>query len=52
MTTHRFTATRWHNVLGILPPALTVASGDTVITEVDPHGIDKDGVQRRGAGLS
>ncbi len=47
MTTHRFTATNWHNVLGTLPPALTVASGDTVITEtIDAHGIDKDGVQR------
>ena len=44
---HRFTATDWHNVLGTLPPALTVASGDTVITEtIDAHGIDKDGVQR------
>src|SRR3954454_144415 len=47
MTMHRFTATTWHNVLGTLPPALTVASGDTVITEtIDAHGIDKDGVQR------
>ena len=47
MTTHRFIATAWHNVLGTLPPALTVASGDTVITEtIDAHGIDKDGVQR------
>ena len=34
-------------MLGTLPPALTVASGDTVITEtIDAHGIDKDGVQR------
>ena len=47
MTTHRFIATTWHNVLGTLPPALTIASGDTVITEtIDAHGIDKDGVQR------
>ena len=47
MTTHRFIATAWHNVLGTLPPALTVASGDTIITEtIDAHGIDKDGVQR------
>ena len=47
MTTHRFSATDWHNVLGTLPPALTIASGDTVITEtIDAHGIDKDGVQR------
>lgn len=47
MTTHRFIATRWHNVLGTVPPALMVASGDTVITEtIDAHGIDKDGVER------
>ena len=47
MTTHRFTAAVWHNVLGTLPAALTVASGDTVITEtLDAHGIDKDGVER------
>ena len=47
MTTHRFAATTWHNVLGTLPPALTVASGDTVITEtIDAHGLDKDGVRR------
>jgi acetamidase/formamidase len=47
MTTHRFRATDWHNVLGTLHPALTIASGDTVITEtLDAHGFDKDGVQR------
>ena len=47
MTTHRFTATRWHNVLATLPPALTVASGDTVITEtIDADGVDKEGVRR------
>ncbi|BCH30602.1 amidase [Mesorhizobium sp. L-8-10] len=47
MTTHLFRPSAWHNVLGTLPPALAVASGDTVITEtVDAHGIDKDGVQR------
>ncbi len=48
MTTHRFVATEWHNVLGTLPPAFTVASGDTVITEtLDASGHDKDGVRRR-----
>jgi amidase len=48
MTTHRFIATEWHNVLGTLPPALTVASGDTVITEtLDAWGVDKDGEKRR-----
>lgn len=47
MTTHRFTATAWHNVLGTLPPALTVRSGDTVVTEtLDAWGADKDGVRR------
>jgi len=47
MTTHRFTATRWHNVLATLPHALTVASGDILITEtIDAHGFDKEGVQR------
>lgn len=48
MTTHRFVATEWHNVLGTLPPALTIASGDTVITEtLDAWGIDKDGQKRK-----
>jgi acetamidase/formamidase len=42
MTTHRFTPTIWHNVLGTLPPALTVESGDTVVTEtIDANGWDK-----------
>jgi acetamidase/formamidase len=48
MTTHRFVATEWHNVLGTVPPALTIASGDTVITEtLDAWGVDKDGVKRK-----
>jgi acetamidase/formamidase len=48
MTTHRFVATEWHNVLGTRPAAFTVASGDTVITEtLDAWGFDKDGVQRQ-----
>jgi amidase len=43
MTTHRFAPTIWHNVLGTFPPALTVASGDTVMTEtVDAGGADKN----------
>ena len=47
MTTHRFVATEWHNVLGTLPPAIRVASGDTVITEtLDAWGID-NGVTAR-----
>lgn len=47
MTTHLFTASAWHNVLGTLPAALTVESGDTLITEtIDAQGFDKDGVKR------
>lgn len=47
MATHRFIPTQWHNVLGTLPPAVTIASGDTIITEtLDAHGVDKDGVAR------
>jgi amidase len=47
MTTHRFEPTTYHNVLGTLPPALTVASGDTIITDtIDAAGWDKNGVQR------
>ena len=46
MSTHRFVPTAFHNVLGTLPPALTVASGDTVITEtIDAGGTDKHGVK-------
>ena len=42
MTTHRFTPTQYHNVLATLPPALTVASGDIVVTEtIDANGWDK-----------
>lgn len=48
MTTHRFTPDVWYNVLGTAAPALTIASGDTVITEtLDAHGFDKDGVRRQ-----
>src|SRR5262245_56191186 len=47
MTTHSFSATTWHNVLGTLPPAFTVASGDTVVTEtIDAHWLDKEVVRR------
>jgi len=42
MTTHRFIPTQWHNVLGTMPPALTIESGDTVVTEtIDANGWDK-----------
>jgi amidase len=47
MATHRFVATAWHNVLGTLPAALTIASGDTVVTDtLDAGGWDKDGVKQ------
>jgi amidase len=51
MTTHRFVPTVWHHVLGTLPTALAVASGDTVITEtLDAGGFDKDGAQPTDSG--
>lgn len=47
MVLHRFTPQTYHNVLGTLPPALRIASGDTVLTEtIDAIGNDKDGVRR------
>jgi acetamidase/formamidase len=47
MTVHRFVPHVWHNVLGTLPAALTVASGDSVVTEtLDAHGFDRDGLKR------
>ncbi len=47
MATHTLTATTWHNVLGTVPPVLTIADGDSVVTQtIDAAGIDKDEVQR------
>ena len=47
MTTHTFAPTRWYNTIGSHPPALRIASGDTVITEtIDAAGFDKEGVRR------
>ena len=49
MTTHRFVPTLWYNTLGSHPPALTVESGDTIVTEtLDAFGTDKDGLRRAG----
>jgi acetamidase/formamidase len=46
MTTHRFAPTLWYNTLGSHPPALTVESGDTVVTEtIDAKGWDKAGTR-------
>ncbi|GAA3081586.1 acetamidase/formamidase family protein [Rhizobium viscosum] len=47
MTTHDFVATAFYNVLGTLPPALTITSGDTVVTRtLDAWGYDENEVQR------
>ncbi|TIU76887.1 MAG: acetamidase, partial [Mesorhizobium sp.] len=46
MATHRLINTTWHNVLGTVAPALTIASGDVVITEtLDARGFDKNGAR-------
>ena len=43
MTTHRFIPTTWHTVLAALPPAITIDSGDTIVTEtIDANGWDKN----------
>lgn len=47
MATHRFVPTAWYNTFGSHPPALTVASGDTIVTEtLDAWGVDKAGTRR------
>ncbi|AJD41682.1 acetamidase/formamidase protein [Rhizobium gallicum bv. gallicum R602sp] len=47
MTTHHFVATSFHNVIGTIPAALKVASGDIVITRtIDAAGYDEEDVQR------
>lgn len=44
MTTHRFTPATLHNTIGPHVPALTIASGDTVVAETtDAHGFDRHG---------
>ena len=46
MATHRFTPTTWYNTLGSHPTALTVQSGDIVVTEtIDANGWDKAGTK-------
>ncbi len=45
--THHFTASAWSNVLAQMPPALRIASGDTVVTEtLDAAGADARGQQK------
>jgi len=44
MTVHRLEPDRWHNVLGTLPPVLTIESGDSVVTPtLDAAGTDAGG---------
>ena len=46
MAQHHFIPTTYHTVLGTMPPALTVASGDTVTTEtIDANGWDRHGTK-------
>jgi acetamidase/formamidase len=47
MTTHPFVATAFYNVIGTMPPALTVASGDTVVTRtLGAWGYDENDVRQ------
>jgi acetamidase/formamidase len=47
MTTHPFVATAFYNVIGTMPPALTIASGDTVVTRtLDAWGYDENDVRQ------
>jgi acetamidase/formamidase len=47
MTTHRFTPTSYHNIIGTMPVDLRIADGDTVVTRtIDAAGYDCEGVQR------
>jgi amidase len=47
MATHHFVPTTFYNTIGSHAPALSVASGDTVITEtLDARGTDKDNMSR------
>lgn len=51
MTTHHFTPTTWQSVLATLPPALTIVSGDTVVTRtIDANGWDEHANKVRKAG--
>ena len=46
MAVHHFTPARLYNTIGSHAPALTIASGDTVVAEtVDAHGFDHRGVK-------
>ncbi len=47
MTTHHFVATAFYNVIGTMPPALNIASGDTVVTRtLDAWGYDENDVRQ------
>ncbi len=46
---HRLEPQGWPNVLATMPPALILASGDTVVTEtLDAAGVDGRGEQKAG----
>lgn len=50
MTIHRLAPSHYHNILGTLPPALRIASGDTVVTQtIDAGGFDREH-QKRASG--
>ena len=47
MAKHRFHPTRFYNVIGTAEPCLTIADGDTVVTDtIDAIGFDADEVSR------
>jgi acetamidase/formamidase len=47
MSTHNFIPSSWYNAIGTAPPALTIADGDTIVTEtIDAAGADRHGVTR------
>lgn len=46
MATHRFVPSHYHNAIGTAPAALTVADGDTIVTDtLDASGADRHGAQ-------
>jgi amidase len=50
MPRHVFEPTEFHNVLGWLPPVLSIRDGDTVVTTtLDAHGYDAEQRHRRQA---
>ena len=51
MARHVFVPDHWHSVIGSLPPALRVASGDVIVTRtLDAAGADENGMLRARGG--